>query len=157
MPKQKNLGAIVNTMRKEASQLQAALPAKIIQHMMLFEKLAEEFSEDDYLSAHTFIWDTVAKYAEKKSDACWARLENENIIEGYKELVPGTHVVHQSSRFEIECKVTNPVQRFNPSVLAELFLKSKYKVPTAITLQKVDEAKVGDKSNRMLSIKERGV
>lgn len=107
-----------------------------------------------------FFWDTIQDYAKKRSDDLWDKLGENGIIkdeEQRKTLTPGDHVLSESPRFRCFAKVTQPVRRFQPDSLAEALRKSKYKVPTATTIELVEKAKVPSTSQVKLSIIEKGV
>lgn len=98
-----------------------------------------------------FLWDKIADYAKKKSDAAWEALEKEGIVPDTKSLTPGEHQLAESPSFAIYARVTNPVKRFNADELANLLARSKYKVPVSTTKEFVDLAKIP--TNPMCSLK----
>lgn len=113
--------------------------------------------ELDQALADAFMWDTIAKYAEKKSEAAWKLLEEEQFVGDYKNMEPGEHEIAHSASFISRCKVSQPIVRFDNNEMAQLLVKSKYKVPLAVTLEYIDKAKVPKNSSRTLVIEERTV
>lgn len=111
-------------------------------------------SNTETLLASAYMWDFIAAYAKGRSDVAWAELEDNNIIDA-KELEPGEYILAESPGFVCKANVTAKVKRFAPNVLAESLSKSKYKVPTPIALQLIEQAKVPTTSQTKLNIIER--
>jgi hypothetical protein len=107
------------------------------------------------LLGEAFLWDRIEAYARNRSEAAWAALEKEGIVEDTAKLTPGDHQLAQSPSFAVFAKVTNPVKRFSQGELATLLAKSKYKVPISTTKEMCDLAKVPTKPMVSLKVVER--
>lgn len=105
------------------------------------------------LVGEAYMWDEIASYAKKKSEQLWGRLEADGIIEPPDNTTASESVLYKSKSFIVNAKVSNPVKRFNPSVLAKA-LNKKYKVPIPVAIQMIEEAKIGTKGTVTLSIVE---
>lgn len=101
-----------------------------------------------------YVWDELAKYAKGRSDALWKELEDEGIV-ATNGLEPGLHSIGESPHFVINAEITQPVRRFDSTVLANWFNKSKYKVPVIITKEQIDHAKVPTNGQTRLRIEAR--
>lgn len=88
-----------------------------------------------------YFWTMIEKYAKSKKEDAWKYLETEGIVAETKALDPGDYALAESPHFYASAKVSNPVKRFDPEVLADALFK-KYKVPKPITKELVDLAKV---------------
>jgi len=107
------------------------------------------------LLAQTFLWDTVAKYAEKQSAQLWDTLRAEGHIPAKDAMQPGDHALAESPHLVCSARVSEPVKRFNGDALAGLLFKSKYKVPLFATKEMIDKAKIPTKSTVTFTIAER--
>lgn len=111
-------------------------------------------SNTETLLASAYMWDFIVSYAKGRSDVAWAELEDNNIIDA-KELEPGEYILAESPGFVCKANVTQKVKRFDPKKLATDLAMSKYKVPTPIALQLIEQAKVPTTSQTKLNIIER--
>lgn len=103
--------------------------------------------------ADAYFWDEVYSYAKKRSDGIWAQLEKDRRVEK-DALDPGNHELEQSTLFVLSAKVSQPVRRFNSDVMAKAMSK-KFKVAIPTAVQMIEAAKVGTKSQVVLSVTER--
>lgn len=104
--------------------------------------------------AEMYLYDELEKYAAAKSKDLWAQAEAQNIYDA-KELNEGSHILSESPHFVLTADVSKPVNRFDPTVLANWFNKSKYKIPVIVTKEQIERAKVPGKSTTRLKIVER--
>lgn len=88
-----------------------------------------------------FLWKTVAKYAQNKYETLLDAAIKDGAIDNPRALGEGDHTVHTSDHFVYGVKVSKPRQSFDPSKLATSLAKSKFKVPSAVTLQFCENAK----------------
>lgn len=105
-----------------------------------------------------FVWDTIAKVAKSRSDGYWKEMEAKGGVLGSTiqemNLGPGDHIVANSPSFDLRVKISNPVRRFTPQVLAER-LHKKYKIAIPTALQMIEDAKVPGTSNVIAAIVEK--
>ena len=101
-----------------------------------------------------YFWTMIEKYAEAKKKEAWEGLKKEGVIEDVVGYDPGTYNLAESPNFYAQAKISNPVKRFNPEVLADTLYK-KYKVPKPITKELVEQAKVPSTSTTTKSVVER--
>lgn len=104
------------------------------------------------LLSEAFLWDTVESYAKKKSSECWKRLEDSKTYDiSDAGTAAGTTCLAKSPHFVLNCTLTNPVRRFNPTWLAKQ-LKAKYKIPEPIALELCENAKQPSNPSKKLEI-----
>lgn len=133
--------------------------AKITKHL---NKLADFCDKENPDTQHNvgkqlgvvYFWTMVEKLAKAKKEDAWKYLINEKIIEDVSSYDPGEYSLAESPNFYAQAKLSNPVNRFDPEVLAEA-LNKKYKVPKPITKELVEQAKVPTKSTVTKSVVER--
>lgn len=159
MPKQKHVNSALvaePTMLNVSNAM--SLSTQITMVLSQVEKLIENAKEDDdHTFAQAYLWDTIQSYAKRKSDAVWKDMEENNLIDDYKQFPPGEAEIGESRHFVVRLKVSNPVSRFKPEAMADRLAKSKYKVPTSFTLEAVELSKVPSSSNRTLTVEEKAM
>lgn len=133
--------------------------AEITKHMNKIADMCEKKNPDGKHNVGrglgiVHFWTMVEKYAKSKKDEAWAALEKDDIISDPKGLDPGEYSLAESPSFFASAKVSNPVKRFDPDVLADMLFK-KYKVPVPITKELVDKAKVPSASTVTKKVVER--
>jgi hypothetical protein len=118
----------------------------------LLDSAPDQTSNAGKLLSRAFLWDTIAKYAEKQSKLAWEQMEKEELV-SYKGLQPGEYTLAESSSFYIFDKVSEPRRAFSPDVMV-VQLK-KYKVPAPIVKEMIEKSKVPGKSTHTVSVVER--
>lgn len=101
-----------------------------------------------------YMWDEIAKYAKGRSDMLWENAERDKFINTTELAAGQQHVLTTSPHFVCSAIVTQPVRRFDPTVLANWFL-AKYKVPIMVTKEQIELAKVLTKPMVKLNIAEK--
>ena len=107
--------------------------------------------------AMMFIWKKLEAIAGKKYQELMQRLIADKQLQDPKELtVAGNHVLGEGGKYIVQVNVSVPRREFNTDWLASE-LDRRYKIPTAITRQLIEEAKrPGDTQVRRVTIVERG-
>lgn len=118
-------------------------------------KTPDKGSNRGTLVTEAFLWDTIEKYAGQNSEAAWAALVREEIVEpkeNYK--TPGDFTASETPAFSVQVKVTEPRKGFKAEVLQET-LKKKYRVPLHTSKEMIEAAKVPGNPVRTFRIVER--
>ena len=147
-----------STVTKLTAHREVTFQATILKFLMLIADTVMPLSQDKSntggLIARAFMWDKVQEYAKKQSDDAWDKLEEEEIIDEYKNLEEGEYHLGESPHFVVMVKVSKPRrERDDDKLAAEL--KKRYKVPEAITKDLIEKSKKDGSRNRTLSIVER--
>jgi hypothetical protein len=107
--------------------------------------------------AMLFIWKKLESIAAKKYKELVQKLISDKQLHDPNELtIAGNHVLGEGGKYIVQVNVSVPRREFNADWLAAE-LGKRYKVPTAITRQLIEEAKrPGDTQVRRVTIVERG-
>lgn len=111
-------------------------------------------SNTSQLIGTALFWDTVQSFSKKQSDIAWKKLEEEEIIDT-DGLTEGEHVLAENKDFVVTGKMSAPYKSFSADALAAILLKTKYKVPVAITKDACEKAKIPGKGRLTLNIIEK--
>jgi hypothetical protein len=115
----------------------------------------EDKSNNGQVMAEYFFWNTVASYAEKRSEVAFASMVKEHIIKEPKEIEEaGDHILGESKMFLCTVSVTKKIEYFDAALFAKT-MNRKYKVPIPAVVQMLDEAKVPKSPRRTIKIVER--
>lgn len=134
--------------------------ARIVQHLNEFGKTILPLPKNSKdkngnaaaLLAEAYLWDSVQRYAKKRSDRVWEEMDKAGLVDAPDD--PGDHMLAETLHFMCAVKVTVPVKRFNAGVLATA-LQKKYKVPLPVSKEMIEAAKTPTKSIKTFEIAER--
>jgi hypothetical protein len=144
--------------QKENTMSDASFQATIIKSLT---KLVEDLkakspdrSNTGIVIGEAFICDVVEKYAHAQSEAAWAKLETEEIINRTEDLGEGDHTLAESQKFSVQLKQSKPRKNFKAEVL-QTALQKKYRVPLHTSKEMIEAAKVPGNPVRTFKIVER--